>query len=472
MTMLQAKRLWIVTALLAVGVAPMAGRADHGDDGDDGDDWPMYNHDPRGSRHNEGESTLGTANVGGLHVKWQFITPAPVDSTPAVSNGMVFAGDNSGRVYALSVDGNLLWTGRAFAPITASVLVHGDVVIVGDIGGFLYGFDRVSGNRLWVLRPLPHPQNAIWGSPTPIGKNIAVGIASNEEFATRDPSYVCCSSRGGMALIEPKSGLIIWVTPTISDADMARGASGAGIWSTPSYDASTKTIYATTGNNYTEPVTPMAEAVIAYDATTGAVRWSNQLTPNDVWNFRFPFSPGHIDADFGDSAQIYHLPGGRKVVGAGQKSGFYHVLDAATGALLSQIQVEPSGILGGLFADTAIADGVVYANGINWQTYPLGAPVAGDLVAISGDASRELWRFTTPGSPDVSGVAVANGVVYFTSFNSKLYALSAATGAVLAQVPVGFTSSGPSVAGGTVYIGTGNTFLSFTNPGSITALGL
>jgi glucose dehydrogenase len=59
--------------------------------------------------------------------------------------------------------------------------------------------------------------------------------------------------------------------------------------------------------------------------------WSNQRTEGDLWNLRFPFSSENPDFDFGDSAQVYTLSNGRKVVGAGQKSGFYHVLDAATG---------------------------------------------------------------------------------------------------------------------------------------------
>jgi len=66
---------------------------------------------------------------------------------------------------------------------------------------------------------------------------------------------------------------------------------------------------------------------------------------------------------------------------------------------VNQIQVEPGGTLGGLFADTAVANGVVYANGINWPGGNPGAgvpPVGGDLIAISGDGSKELWRFPTP----------------------------------------------------------------------------
>src|SRR5262249_11414304 len=184
--------------------------------------------------------------------------------------------------------------------------------------------------------------------------------------------------------------------------------------------------------------------------------------------------------DIGDSPQIYKL-GGRTVVSAGQKSGFFHVLDAATGQQVSApIQLAPSGTVGGLFADSAYADGVVYANGTDWPgVFSFQPPNRGILSAIAADGSHELWHFDTPFSPNLSGVAVANGVVYFQStFDATLFALDAKTGAVLAQVVTGGQSSGPAVSRGQIYLGTGDTaFPGFIQglplgPGSIVALGI
>jgi polyvinyl alcohol dehydrogenase (cytochrome) len=188
-------------------------------------------------------------------------------------------------------------------------------------------------------------------------------------------------------------------------------------------------------------------------------------------------APDHPDFDFGDSPQVYELPDGRRVVGARQKSGFYHVVDAATGATINQHQVEVGGSLGGLFADSAVANGVVFANGVNWPTPGQAAPVAGDLFALSGDGSQILWTFHTQSSPDMAGVAVANGVVYLTwTYTQKLFALNASSGAVLAGVSIGHSESGPSIAHGQIFVGTGNALAAGFGfgfgPGSITALGL
>lgn len=462
----------VATAMVisATGVA----RAD--DSTDSQNDWPMYNRDRSGSRTNPVESTLGTGSVGGLHVKWQFQTPAPVAGTPAVVGNVVYAGDMSGKFYALSSDGVLRWSTQVKGPITASALVSGNMVVFGDISGNLYGLERTHGNIVWSMRPDAHPQAAIWGSATQIGNLVAIGVASNEEGAVTDPSYPCCSSRGSLVLLDPKDGTIKWQTFTITDAQRQAGASGASIWSTPSYDPRRRLVYATTGNNFSQPTTSTSDAIVAFDVDTGAIAWANQRYPNDEWNFRFPYSSEHPDADFGDSPQVYDLPSGRRVVGAGQKRGFYHVVDATTGEFVSQNQVEVGGTLGGLFADSAVANGVVFANGVNWPAPGASPPVGGDLIAMTGDG-QELWRFTTPYTPDFGGVAVANSVVYFTSsWSGKLFALSAATGTSLAQVAIGVSDAGPAISRGQVYVGTGDAisaaFGGAVSTGTITALGL
>ena len=66
--------------------------------------------------------------------------------------------------------------------------------------------------------------------------------------------------------------------------------------------------------------------------------------------------------------------------------------------------------------------------------------------------------YTDVGDPVASGIAVANGVVYFTTVASgKLVALDAATGSLLKEIDLGPVWSGPSVSRGRVYVGTGNT---------------
>jgi polyvinyl alcohol dehydrogenase (cytochrome) len=452
-------------------------------------DWAMYNHDPEGTRYNPAETSLRPNNVGGLHPLWSFPTAGPVASTPAVVNDVVYADDALGNVYAVSRDGQELWHTHVdvAAPwaikMTASPLVTNRHVIVGDLAGRVWGLDVNTGAVDWSVKPNPHPFATIFSSATMAGHYVAVGVSSLEEVAVLFPGYGAPTFRGSVALLDPDDGHVVWQTYTVSAADSANGASGAAVWSTPSYDRASNTVYVTTGNNYSEPTTALSDSIIALNAANGQVRWANQRTPNDSWNLLFPESPDHPDVDFGDSPQLYRL-GGRLVVSAGQKNGVMHVLDAATGAEVSTpTQFVTGGQLGGFHMDAGAANGVIYANANDWpDVFGGGAPVGGSLRAIAGDGSHELWHLDTP-SPNLSGVAIANGVVYMQSLmDGHLYAVNAATGAVLANVVSGGQSSGPAISRGQVYLGTGDVFSAtfdplglfgyHPGPGTITALGL
>lgn len=454
----------------------------------DPNDWPMYNHDPAGSRHNHAEQRLSPSTVGELGVRWSYPTAGPIAGTPAVVNDRVYVADATGVMYALDRDGNLLWqTTLQVGPtvgnskVTASALVTNRTVIIGDLSGQIHGLDVDTGAVKWTTNPNPHPFAAIWGSATMVGNYVAIGTSSNEWIIPAVvPGYVP-TFRGSLVLLDPSTGNVVWQTFTISEAEHAAGASGATIWGSPTYDPATNTIYATTGQNYSQPTTGLSDAFVAFDAATGAIKWFNQQTEGDEWTLAFGDSSlEHPDYDIADSPQIYKI-GGRTVLSAGQKSGFFHVLDAATGEQINDpIQLAPPGTAGGLFADSAYANGVVYANGTDWPEPFFGPPPnKGILSAVAADGSGELWRFETPFSPNVSGVAVANGVVYLqSSFNATLFALDAASGDVLAQVVTGGVASGPAISRGQIYLGAGDATFNSLDPsiplgsGAIIALGL
>ena len=450
-------------------------------------DWPMYNHDPAGSRHNIAETRLRPDNVGQLGIKWNVPTHGPIAGTPAVVNDRVYAADAAGYVYALDRNGQKLWetfldVGSTFGhvKVTASALVTNRTVVIGDLSGQIHGLDVGTGAVKWTIRPEAHPFAAIWGSGTMVGKNVAIGVSSVEEFyAPFLPPEYHPSFRGSLVLLDPSTGNVVWKSYTISDAEAAAGSSGSPIWSTPTYDHETRTIYATTGNNYSQPTQGTSDAFMAFDAATGAVKWVNQRTADDEWTFRFgESSEEHPDFDIGDSPQVYRI-GNRTVVSAGQKSGFLHVLDATTGEEINDpLQLAPGGTVGGLFPDSAYANGVVYTNGTDWPGLLSGEPPnRGILSAVAADGSQELWHFDTPFSPNASGVAVANGVVYFQSLFGTFFALDAGTGAPLAQVLTGSLTSGPAISRGQVYLGTGDAAFTFLTgapigTGSIMALGI
>ena len=79
--------------------------------------------------------------------------------------------------------------------------------------------------------------------------------------------------------------------------------------------------------------------------------------------------------------------------------------------------------------------------------------------------------------PNLSGVAVANRVVYFQSLDGFLYALDARDGSLRAKVQTGGQFGGPAISRGRIYLATGDILTSLFHPflepgpGSVIALG-
>jgi polyvinyl alcohol dehydrogenase (cytochrome) len=300
------------------------------------------------------------------------------------------------------------------------------------------------------------------------------------------------------------------------------GPATSSIWCTPSFDEKSGTIFFGTDTN-TAPRRPTDDdkrldtrescAVIALDVRDGREKWVRQINLGDVWTTGMrsydPKEGRYKDQSIGDTPKIYTIAvEGKptKVVGMGCKNGGFYVLDAADGRIVGQTPIYtgpptypltpkpdprmltlPSAI-GGLQTGCATDGETIYTNGIEAlglisQEKPAdsGVPTGGRVVALSLDTKTERWRherpkvaslggpkpkpiYTDVGDPVASGVAVANGVVYFTTVASgKLVALNAATGTVLKEIELGPVWSGPSVSRGRVYVGTGNTLFTASN---------
>ena len=536
----------------------------------DGKDWPMYNRNVLGWRYNPGETALGASNAGRLVEKWRF--PAAdskqkigvIHATPAVVNGYVYFGTATDPAfYKLSPDGKVCWTYRnpevgnlatqliaAVSPdarfqssadgILASALVTGDAVYFADIAGWVYSLDRASGKENWKLNtrgdkfPGAHPINMLFASPIPADGKIIFAGGALEQLIAGSPLYKGSKGRGYVMALEPKTGAIVWkydlgpkpapldppitITDSWGDHTFYHGPATSSIWSTPSFDAESGTIFFGTDVN-TAPRRPTKDdprlhtrescAVVALSVRDGTESWVTQINPGDVWTNPMraydPASGRYKDQSIGDTPKIYTISvDGRptKVVGVGCKNGGFYVLRRDDGRAIGNTPVytgpptyplspapDPRMValpspIGGLQSGCATDGTTVFTNGID--ALRLGTqeamlesgvpPSGGRVVAIGNDARSEKWRHERPklasiggpkpeyknvGDPVASGIAVANGVIYFTTAASgKLVALDANNGAVLKEIDLGPVWSGPSVSRGRVYVGTGNTLFS------------
>src|SRR5215472_4228908 len=178
------------------------------------------------------------------------------------------------------------------------------------------------------------------------------------------------------------------------------GPAGAAVWAAPTIDAKKKVIYAATGNSYTDVETRTTDAILAIDLESGSLLWSSQVTPKD--NFTMGCMRGvncpderGPDFDFGSSPILRELPGGKRVLVCGQKSGVVWGLDPDNrGKVLWQTRLGQGSALGGIeWGSTADMENAYVA--ISDVITPQGHP--GGLHAVKLSTGEKLW--TTPPPP-------------------------------------------------------------------------
>ncbi len=302
-----------------------------------------------------------------LVLKWAFGFPNANSARglPTVAGGRVFVGSQSGAVYALdATTGCIIWTFQAKSGVRTGIVIGpkvaggpggaGFAAYFGDGRANAYAIDAATGEQIWTRTLEEHRGANITGTPVLHDGRLYVPVASIEEATGANPTYECCTFRGSLVAVDAATGSLIWKTYTIateakpigkSATGVTRwGPSGAGIWSSPTIDVKRRVVYATTGNMYTEPQQPTSDAVMAFDLATGAVKWTAQVTANDIFIIGCSEIPGLVSArspgpncppagdlgpdfDFGQPVMLVTAPGGRDLLVAGQKSGLAWAFD-------------------------------------------------------------------------------------------------------------------------------------------------
>ncbi|KAF4407465.1 MULTISPECIES: PQQ-binding-like beta-propeller repeat protein [Streptomyces] len=507
----------LLTALLAFTMQTGPAAAD------DGRDWAMGGYDHAHTRSNPHEKILSPATVGGLGSKWSVGTQGDVSATPAVVDGAVYFPDWGGSFTKTDAGtGEQIWqrsvpeyTGIEDAVSRSSPAVVGDTVYIGtQSGARLLAIDTETGDLRWDIAMDEHPSAILTQSPMVYDGVIYQGVSSEEEIDAIDPEYRCCTFRGSLAAVDAETGEILWktyMTPE-SEGEAPDIYSGNAVWSgTPAIDPGTGTVYITTGNNYTLPEevqecqaeggTPSTcsspdnhlNSIVALDAATGKVKWATGQDSFDTWNGGCIVGPppnncppiAGPDHDFADGAHLITVPGPdgepRKLVGAGQKSGIYWMIDATTGEIEWSAAAGPGSEVGGIQWGTATDGERAYLVETNFgraeHELPDGQVIDYSSIAALDVATGDVvWQIPEPhGGLAQGAVTVANGVLYAGSLDGYMYAIDAATGDVLWEtLGEGSSNAGPAVVNGSVYWGNGyaragigtasRTFYSFALP--------
>lgn len=469
--------------------------------------WSGWSVDLVNSRfQNAASAGISLDLVGSLKLKWAFAFPDEIVaySQPAVVGGRVFVGSPGGRVYSLDREtGCSHWSFTTESGVRTAITVANVpgtnrlAAYFGDLAANVYAIDAANGALIWKKKVDNHPAARITGTPKLHGGRLYVPVSSAEEFTAALPNYECCTFRGSVVALDARNGSLIWKTHTIKEEPRQTkksksgtqlwGPSGVAIWSSPTIDVQKSALYVTTGDGYSLPFAKTADAVLAFDLASGRLLWTRQLTENDSWNVscvddrsNCPENEGP-DFDFGSSAILVELGGGRRALIAGQKSGQVHALDPdRSGQILWQVKPGRGGVLGGIQWGPAADSQNVYVAVSDFDFSNDGlAPSGGGLYAFRLADGKEQWKTMPPqvcsGRPGCSpaqssAVTVIPGVVFSGSLDGHLRAYDAKTGKILWDYDTAksfatvngvagkggsIDSAGPVVVNGMVFVNSG-----------------
>jgi polyvinyl alcohol dehydrogenase (cytochrome) len=460
-----------------------------------GGQWPMYGHDVANTRTQPEASGLGPSTLGALKPLWSFSTSSTGDgtgfnSTPVVDDGCVFIASSGGSAYALDAKtGHVVWQLKLEAPnpgsggadVGAAAIYGKSVIFLVDefTAPYAIALNKSTGAVIWKSAPFAPPLTSSVAQAGSYSNSSPV-VANGFVLAGWSPPEGNPNATGGFALINAKTGEVVKETPTVPVSAQEEGYSGGGIWSTPAYDPKTKYAYWGAGNpNSKEKQYRTTDAILKIDVnprrtTFGQIVASYEGNVDQYTQTleELSHSPaceatakeevpdplddpvcGQLDLDFGAAANLFTTTSGTKVVGELQKSGVYHVANAATMTPVWSAIEGPSCFA--CNADSTAFDGN--------SVYGVATP-GGDMFSLARADGATNWVSPIADGTHYQSVSTADGVVWTVDGQSNLDGIEASSGVPLVRRPLAadagapvanLTSSGVAIAERGLFVAAG-----------------
>jgi quinohemoprotein ethanol dehydrogenase len=302
---------------------------------------------------------INTADVGKLGLAWfgDFDTNRGQEATPLEVDGTIYVTTAWSKVRAYEAKtGALLWSYDPKVPgewgvnaccdvVNRGAAVWNGKVYIGTLDGRLIALDAANGEPVWQVQTTdPKKAYSITGAPRVALGKVLIGQAGSE-----------FSQRGYLSAYDAETGKLDWrwyVVPGnpangFENKQMALAAKtwggkwwktggGGAPWDAITYDPQTGYVLIGTGNGAPWPAEIRSPgnndnlylaSIVALRLDTGEYVWHYQMTPHESWDY--------------DSTQQIMLADltiegtKRHVAMQASKNGYFYVLDAATGKLLS-----------------------------------------------------------------------------------------------------------------------------------------
>ncbi len=326
-------------------------------------DWPSFGRDAGAQRYSP-LTQIDKRNVGRLQQAWSFDTGArDLQVTPLVINGVMYLTAGS-TVFALTPEsGDVKWIFDAGSPVGRRGVAYwpGDRaqarprLFVGVGGGRMAALDLETGALVAEFGEKGYVdlKTSIRGnvdgpfmldSPPVVYGRILITGGSNGEGSPSSGLY------GDIRGWDAVSGKLLWSFHTVPRAgepgvetwegESWKNRSGTNAWSYMTVDVERGLVFAPTGSPTSDfyggdrkGKNLYGNSLIALDATTGALKWFQQLVHHDIWDWDLPAAPILIDV----------RRNGRVVPAVAQitKMSTLFIFDRATGEPLFGLEERP-----------------------------------------------------------------------------------------------------------------------------------
>ncbi len=282
-----------------------------------GSDWPMYLHDPQRTAATD-DRVLSTTNAGQLSKLWTFKTGGVIAASAAVVDGTVYIGSWDGYEYALDqMTGKQKWKtflgitkprpicNPSQAGVTSSAAIEDGVLYVGGGDAYWYALDARTGAVLWKVFTgdnSPDGGHYNWSSPLLYNGYAYIGVASEGD---------CPLVQGQLLRVSLSTHQIVNQFNLVPN-----GQIGGGIWTSPSVDPTTNSIFLSTGTR-SENSQQFAQAIVVLDASTLALK--------SYWPL--PEAEAIGDSDFDTTPILFSDAKGTPLVASINKNGYLYVFD-------------------------------------------------------------------------------------------------------------------------------------------------
>lgn len=343
-------------------------------------DWPIF----RGKADLSGRYDSELPSTPQL--LWSVKTGTRTKSSPVISDGTIFLGNEKGSIIAVSSEGKIKWQYDAGSLIEAAPLVFGNKVIVGLNDGKLIAVDKVTGKLIWTYAT----DNQISGSANVWVSGSKAGIVVGSY-----DYYLHC--------IDPRTGKVIWKietdnyvngTPSIQDGKIVFGGC----------DGMVRVVDPLTGNQkdtidvgvYIAASPALSGDMAFFGDYDGTMFGLNIRTKKMVWKI-----PGNEQ-----SGSVLAVPAVRdKFVVIGNENKILYCYNAANGKLIWKYRT----------------NGRIVGSAVITLTKVLFTSMDGTVNILSLSDGKKLWSINA-GTAVSSSPAVIKGKFYILTEDGRLMA--------------------------------------------------